>query len=282
MPGVSSRRPAAGQLDQLAGRSRVPAAPVVADLGDRLHVLTAKTVDERRLPHSGGAEQSNRAIAREIRTELVDALAGQPAGDVDGNADRHSRHRGQCRLHVVAEVSLGEHDDRLRARVPNGRQIALEPPGVEIAVEAGDQEDDIDVRAEHLLLDGEPRGLPRDRGPARQDSVDDRSGSVVVRADDDPVAGHGQAAVSRLVVEPSGRLRGQIACLGADDIGATMLDRDACGQEAVTRVRGERLFEMCAPAERFQRWLRTSGDLLGRRMRGSRVHGPRRGASPMV
>jgi hypothetical protein len=110
---------------------------------------------------------------------------------VDRNTDRHARHRGQRRFHVVAEVSLGQDDDWLRAGAPHCRQIALEAPGIEIAVETGDQEDDVDVRAEHLFLGSQPRGLPRDRGPARKDGLDGRAGSILVRANDNPVAGHG-------------------------------------------------------------------------------------------
>src|SRR5688572_26148243 len=54
------------------------------------------------------------------------------------------------------------------------------------------------------------------------------------------------------MAKPTAGLRGQFAGFGADDVGATVLHRDAGGHEAVTRQSGECLLEMCAPAELFE------------------------------
>ena len=177
------------------------------------------------------------------------------------------RYGGQRGLDVVAEVGLGEHDDRLGARVPHCRQIALEAAEIEIAVEAGDEEDDVDVRSEHLLLGREQGGFPGDRRPAWKDRVDDRAdpsswGRITTQS---PATG--SAAGTRLVVKPSARLRGQLAGLRANDVGAAMLDRDACGRTP-SPAYGAKASSKCALQPSASNDGADKRDLLGRRKRG--------------
>ena len=52
---------------------------------------------------------------------------------------------------IVGEVGLVEDDDRLGARAPGQGQVALEPARVEVGVERGHDEQQVDVRGEDLL-----------------------------------------------------------------------------------------------------------------------------------
>ena len=154
---------------------------------------------------------------------------------------------------VVAEIGLRQDDDRRGAALPTQRQVSLEPPDVEVAVEAGGQEDDVDVRGDDLLdrLAVGGRGHPRELRPAGHDRLDERPLGPVRIRDGDPVADRGQvAALAGGMAKPAGELgRAVRAVVRVDDVGAPVLDGDARGLEAVGGERGELFFEGWSPAE---------------------------------
>ena len=90
---------------------------------------------------------------------------------------------------VVRDVGLVEHDDRGGAAGPRDREVALEAAQVEVAVEAGDDQRDVDVGREDLLVGRAAAGpatgvggAPPEGGPPRHDGLD-HDGSGLVRMD---------------------------------------------------------------------------------------------------
>ena len=145
---------AAGQLEQLAMGRRVPAARVgVADLGRRLAVLAEQGVDQRRLadarraedrggrPGSAGAPAGRRAPAP-VRAETATvATPGAIASTATSRPSTSSARSALLRT-TTGVISL-DHGDR---------EVALDPAQVEVVVEAGDEQGDVDVRGHDLLV----------------------------------------------------------------------------------------------------------------------------------
>ena len=148
------------------------------------------TPDEPRKAHG---------LARpEIGVERLDALAALRAHGVDGRARGDRLDLGACiGADVVDEVGLVEDDDRPRAAVPGGREVALDAPQVEVVVEAADQEDRVDVGGDDLLLGGLAGDLAREPAAAGEEGLD---GALVVgarpRRDGHPVADGGEAVAT--------------------------------------------------------------------------------------
>ncbi len=75
------------------------------------------------------------------------------------------------RRRVVDEVGLGQHHDRLGARVERQHELAFEPALVGRGVEGVDEEDDVDVGGDRLGL--EAGALERRPSHERRVAVDD-------------------------------------------------------------------------------------------------------------
>src|SRR6266511_5571715 len=185
--------PAVRQRQQLAVSGRVPAAAVLSDLL-RLELLAPEQpVDQARLADARGSEQDDGAARGQMGPKLVDPLAGHGADGVDGDAERDSLDLGdeQGALFDRAQVGLVQNNRGLGAAFPRGRQVALDPPDVQVAVERGYEEDRVDVGGEHLLLRLAEVHLAGDLRPPRQHGLDRRlaAGSRLER---DPIADRGQ------------------------------------------------------------------------------------------
>jgi hypothetical protein len=89
------------------------------------------------------------------------------------------------------EVGFREDDHRLRAALPRERQVALETAEVEILVHRRDDEDDVDVGAQHLLLRGLPGGLAGELRAPRKDGTDGACVLAGTGVDGDPVPDDG-------------------------------------------------------------------------------------------
>lgn len=169
-----------------------------------------------------------------------------------GHADRDGLDLERRSLRVRTEVRLRQDDHRRRAALPAEREVALEAPRVEVAVEPRDEEDDVDVRRDDLLdrLAVVGGREARELRPSRQHGVDERR---VGRRDRDPVADRGQLAPGLGgVAEPAGELRRLLAARRVEEVRAPVLDCHARGLEAVGGKRGELVFEGWVPAERFE------------------------------
>ena len=99
-----------------------------------------------------------------------------------------------ARRRVVAQVELVEDHHRPRAAAVRKRQVALEPPRVEVGVEAHHQEGEVDVRGHHLLARHLAGGLAADElALARHDRVDGAARFAEARPQRHPVADRRQA-----------------------------------------------------------------------------------------
>jgi hypothetical protein len=117
---------AAGPDDQLAAGRRVPTLAVVADLLDRLHVPADQAVDQRRLAHTRGAQQGDRAMPAEVALQVDQAQAGHGADDEDRDARRGCRGAGDGSPQIGADVGLVQDDHRLDRSLPGERPVDLE------------------------------------------------------------------------------------------------------------------------------------------------------------
>jgi hypothetical protein len=146
MHGVSMTT--AQQPDELAGRPY--GAPPAAASPRRWRALCRAAVDHGR---HGRSEEGDRPARDEIGNETVQSPFGQGPDGHDRNPRRDGRGPGKNVREVLPEVGLVEDDDRAGPAGPGGRQVALDPPKVEIAVEPADEEDGVDV-GDGLGLDG--------------------------------------------------------------------------------------------------------------------------------
>ena len=211
-------------------------------------LVAQQGVDQRGLADAGRAQQHPGLRSREVGEEHVDALRGHSGRDVDGHAEGNGLGLGDRAVEVGREVGLVQHDDRRRAALPGGRQVALEPADAEVAlVEAHDEKCHVDVGHEHLLGHVRERRLARELAPARQDDVD----LPVAKAD--PVADDRKLSRLRGMAKPPGDLHRDVVVLGCDLPGAAVLDRDTSGLEAV--VRAEFRCELVVPAELRESWV---------------------------
>ena len=128
--------------------------------------------------------------------------------------DRHARGQrgdlGDERRRIVDEIRLVEDDDRRGAAFPRGHQIALDAARIEIVIEAGHQEDDVDVGGDDLLLGGIAGGAAREARRARQDGADPRvaaSPGAASTATQSPTAGKSARPAASCRSRPDTRAR---------------------------------------------------------------------------
>ena len=126
--------------------------------------------------------------------DTVEAFAGDVGDGVDRHADCDLLDGREGAVEVCDEIALRQDDDRLRAALPGGCEVALEPAQVQIADEARHEEGDVHVRGEHLPL-GRLRGAPsqvapgaREGGAAWQDGMNDTARAGGGRPEGHPVA----------------------------------------------------------------------------------------------
>jgi len=93
------------------------------------------------------------------------------------------------RRYVGAEIRLGQENDRRGSAFARHQQVPLEATQVEVGIESHHDEDDVDVRCDHLLAGDVARPAARERAAPRQHGDDDRAMRVPL-PHDDPVA-HG-------------------------------------------------------------------------------------------
>ena len=166
---------------------------------------------------------------------------------------------------ITRDVRLVEHDHRGDPAGPGHGEVALQAAQVEVAIEPGDQERDVDVGRDHLLI-GEVAGRPPARvgraahegRPARQDRGDHGSvvgaGSRIGRLERDPVAdrrevGRGERVVSEPARDRGGTVAAQVA---TNDRGLLVDGDDPGGTPASSRERLEGAVPPGVPAEVFR------------------------------
>src|SRR5262249_17376375 len=140
--------------------------------------------------------------------ERVEAVAGVGADRGDRHAGRGRRELGERvgELARVDEVDLADDDDRRRAAVPRGGEIALEAAGAGVAVGRGGGQEAADVGGDDLLRVAAAGGAADELRAPRQDVVDHGGFVAGGRGDRDPVADGGQLGGGDAVAQPAARL----------------------------------------------------------------------------
>src|SRR5205085_4339286 len=117
-PGGVDQHTSTGEEDELPG-GRGVAAPliVLAHVAGRLYVGADETIQERRLPDTGRADQCDRAVAVRECAHLLDTLAGDRAGDDHVDAGRRALRDSYRVIDVrgVGGVGFRQHDNRVGA-----------------------------------------------------------------------------------------------------------------------------------------------------------------------
>jgi hypothetical protein len=141
------QQPAAGKENQLAIRAGVAAAAVpVPDFLRAQQLVSHEAVDDRRLPHPGGSQQRTGSADGQVTTQRRERFRPSGRDRVDIDCRRERTDLIELDLRIVDQVDLVQHDHRRRATLPRDQQVALEPPWIEVVIEAPDQEHRLDVR----------------------------------------------------------------------------------------------------------------------------------------
>ncbi len=165
---------------------------------------------------------------RQVRRHLIDTLVVLRADHVHGHVAGHSPDLCDLRRQVGRKIGLGQHDDRCGPALASEQQVALEATQREIGVEPHDDEDDVDIRGDHLLVGDLSGHLPGEPRAPRQHRDDRAAVLVGSPADGDPVAhGRKRGAVFRSVLEAAGSRRVELAVVDVDAIVVVELDGDA-------------------------------------------------------
>ena len=176
----SSRMP--GRIDQHAAAraaSRAAGQCSYAGRGCRTIARRAsgaargRSTDSRsttsRRPTIRAARRSDRCRDSVRSTSSVAGWRDETACTSTPGAD--GAHLLDDRRGVLDEIGLVQDHDRRRAAVPGDDEVALDAPGVVIAVEAGHQEHHVDVGGDDLLLGRIAGGAPREPAQSRQHAV---------------------------------------------------------------------------------------------------------------
>src|SRR4051794_33734586 len=243
-----------GQDQELTGGAGVTAAAIAgADVAREQPLFADQRVRDRRLADTGRSEEGRGPAPRHALAERNHGLGLLRGHGEDWNARRDSPGVADERRHVLDEVSLVQHDDGRRTAVPRGEQVALDAPRVEIAIEAGDEEHDVDVRGDDLLLGRVTRGAPGKPAGPRKNRADPR---VAVRdhgVERDPVADGGKVGARRgFVAQPAGDARERLAPVREHPVDVRMLVADAGGNQAGGAMRRERLIAPGRPPQVFE------------------------------
>ena len=136
-------------------------------------------------------------------------------------------------VRIVGEVGLGQQDDRLRAALPGGDQVALDPAEVEIGVEAGREEHRVDVGGDDLLAGRVACDLPREPTAPRQDREDRRAQLARPGTERDPVA-------DGRVFDRGRRLVAQLPGHAGQELARARSEPGRCADARGPRARGRR------------------------------------------
>jgi hypothetical protein len=154
---------------------------------------------------------------------------------VYGHTDNVSLDFGTSNPRVGAYVGLVEDHRWLSTAGPNASEVALDPAHVEVGVEATHDEDQVDVRRDHLDARLPPSGTPGEHGAPLENAFDDgralRTGNVV---DDNPVTDTGRPSILELEAKSSRELSTARARSRQNLVSTAVLGRDAGDDDFVS------------------------------------------------
>jgi len=175
------------------------AAPVVegSDGAGRGHLVSAQTVQECRLAHTGGPQGGYRLSGAQPGFQAPHPLAGEGA---DGEHRRsQGSSQGQHRVPIRNQIRLVQDDDGLDPALAQGQDEALDHAGTEGAVQAGQDEAGVQVGRQDLGTSGSAHGPAAQARAAGQETLHAQS----VQPQADQVPRHGE--VGRRVVAQCAR-----------------------------------------------------------------------------
>ena len=245
---------APGQHEQLAvGGGVAPTVVAGPDFLGGLDLGPEQPVQQRRLPHSRGADERHGPAGPQPRLESLEPTPRLGAQGHDAGRGGQRLHLGDSGGHVRAQVGLREDEHRLRAAVPGQHQRPLQPPQVEVAVEARHQEQGVDVGGEDLLVRRLSGRLPRQPAAPRQHGV--KGGPLLTGTGrgDHPVPHHRKVRRPRRLVAEAARNLGQQLALGRADAAELAEDgHDTGGHAAGAGVGQKGLGEERRPTVRLE------------------------------
>ena len=206
-----------------------------------------------RLADAGGAQERDRAAGREPRHERLQPLARLGRDREHRDAGGDGLDLGAAGVEVRAQVGLVEQHDREGPALPGEDERPLDPPRVEVPVEAHHEEDGVHVGGQHLGHRAVPGRAADEGGAPGQQGLDDRPLSRLARAQGHPVADGRQArGPARLVAQAPGhgRRRSPLLRVHAQDPGVA--GDDAARHEAPGGEGREGLLEGGVEAERAE------------------------------
>ena len=160
---------------------------------------------------------------------------------------------GAAGLGVGAHVRLVEDEHRGGAAVPDGHEVPLDPPQVEVVVEAAHDKHGVDVGGDELPAGRLAGRLAREAVAARQHRLDGRA-PVRAGADADPVADHrAGVAAGRTVAQPPRDLGHHLAVGGAELIEGVVGDGDAGRPQAAVTAGPKLGLEPVVPPQGLER-----------------------------
>ena len=130
---------------------------------------------------------------------------------------------------VPWQVGLVEDDDGSGAALQRRQQVALDPPQVEVVIEAADEEHDVHVGGDHLRLGGGASGFTHELAATGED-LDDATHLLVGRGrlQRDPVANGGEVlARAELVPDAARHARQHLRLSRVDAVDVLALERHA-------------------------------------------------------
>ena len=183
MPGRVDQHAAPGELDELARRRRVPAALVVAQSADGLHLAAEQAVRQRRFADARRADEADRLAGADVaraarRAPSPDAALARTTGTpiaarpMASSIGARSASRSTLFSTMTGSAPLFH----------TARHVALEPSLVEVAVHGRHDEEHVDVDGDDLRLGERAGGAPQQRRASLEhvlnrraiDAVDDR------------------------------------------------------------------------------------------------------------
>jgi len=238
--GCVDERSASFEGDELTVRGGVAAATIgVTDLLRAETLFADESVDDGGLANTRRSEEGDGSTRPQVSSKVIEALRIASAAGDNWCVARDGLSFAEARFEVAGEVGLVEDDYWRRPTFGGQGEVAFETAKVEIAIEAADQEDEIDVGGEGLFFLATSGSAPREAGAAREDGLDD--GVIVTSfAGGDPVADNGhEGAIGGAIPESAGWLGGDVSGRGVEAILIALRGCDAGENEALRGVRGK-------------------------------------------
>ena len=242
MPGVSTRRAPPGSSNSSRwvvvcrpreSETRTSAVRWRASPSRALTRVDLPTPDD---PRMAAVEPGRRWASSSSSPAPVQAETGSA-----GDAGRDRVDRDQPAVDVVGEVRLVQDHDRGDPARPGHREVALDPAQVEVVVEPGHQQRDLDVRGHDLLVvESGATARPVGGQPLEDAATGQDRGDDALAVERDPVA-DGRVVGGREGLEAErSRDRGRpVAVRIADDRGLPMDGHDPGRPSTPRRVRRE-------------------------------------------